>query len=52
MFFIIRKDESFVNYYGIDELMVTSPIFDHQAKLKGIQITKEAIDNLNESIHI
>ncbi|KRB56565.1 LLM class flavin-dependent oxidoreductase [Flavobacterium sp. Root186] len=44
--------KKFINYARIDELMVTSPIFDHQAKLKSIQITKEAIDSLNESIHI
>ena len=44
--------KKFVNYANIDELMVTSPIFDHQAKLKSIQITKEVIDSLNEGIHI
>jgi len=44
--------EKFIDYARIDELMVTSPIFDHQAKLKSIQITKEVIDSLNESIHI
>lgn len=44
--------KKFIDYARIDELMVTSPIFDHQAKLKSIQITKEAIDSLNESIHI
>lgn len=39
--------KKFIDYSRIDELMVTSPIFDHQAKLKSIQITKEAIDSLN-----
>ncbi|MFB9079160.1 LLM class flavin-dependent oxidoreductase [Flavobacterium procerum] len=39
--------KKFVDYAKIDELMVTSPIFDHKAKLKSIQITKEAIDDLN-----
>lgn len=44
--------KKFINYANIDELMVTSPIFDHEAKLKSIQITKEVIDSLNEGIHI
>lgn len=49
---LITDLKKFVNYANIDELMVTSPIFDHQAKLKSIQITKEVIDSLNEDIHI
>ncbi|KOP37881.1 LLM class flavin-dependent oxidoreductase [Flavobacterium sp. WLB] len=49
---LIADLKKFINYARIDELMVTSPIFDHQAKLKSIQITKEAIDSLNDSIHI
>jgi len=45
---LITDLRKFINYARIDELMVTSPIFDHQAKLKSIQITKEVIDALNE----
>ncbi|RED22211.1 luciferase family oxidoreductase group 1 [Flavobacterium cutihirudinis] len=48
---LITDLKKFIDYARIDELMVTSPIFDHQAKLKSIQITKEVIDSLNESIH-
>lgn len=44
---LITDLKKFINYARIDELMVTSPIFDHQAKLKSIQITKEAIDSIN-----
>ncbi|MBB4804401.1 luciferase family oxidoreductase group 1 [Flavobacterium nitrogenifigens] len=44
---LITDLKKFVNYANIDELMVTSPIFDHEAKLKSIQITKEVIDSLN-----
>jgi luciferase family oxidoreductase group 1 len=47
---LITDLKKFINYANIDELMATSPIFDHQAKLKSIQITKEVIDSLNESI--
>jgi luciferase family oxidoreductase group 1 len=49
---LVTDLKKFIDYARIDELMVTSPIFDHQAKLKSIQITKEAIDTLNESMHI
>lgn len=40
--------KKFINYARVDELMATSPIFDHQAKLKSIHITKEVIDSINE----
>jgi luciferase family oxidoreductase group 1 len=39
--------KKFIDYAKVDELMATSPIFDHQAKLKSIQITKEVIDSIN-----
>lgn len=40
--------QKFIDYSRIDELMVTSPIYDHQAKLKSVHITKEVIDSLNQ----
>ncbi|MDQ6472353.1 LLM class flavin-dependent oxidoreductase [Flavobacterium sp. LHD-80] len=49
---LITDLKKFINYANIDELMATSPIFDHEAKLKSIQITKEVIDSLNEAKHI
>jgi luciferase family oxidoreductase group 1 len=39
--------KKFIDYAKIDELMLTSPIFDHQAKLKSLKLTKEVIDELN-----
>jgi luciferase family oxidoreductase group 1 len=39
--------KKFAEYAKIDELMITSPIFDHQAKLKSLQLTKEVLDELN-----
>ncbi|MDP5201012.1 LLM class flavin-dependent oxidoreductase [Flavobacterium sp. DG2-3] len=45
---LITDLKKFINYARIDELMVTSPIFDHEAKLKSIEITKEVIDAINE----
>ena len=44
---LVTDLRKFIDYTRIDELMVTSPIFDHQAKLKSIQISKEVIDALN-----
>lgn len=45
---LVTDLKKFIDYARIDELMVTSPIFDHQAKLKSIEITKEVIDALNQ----
>ncbi|MBF7092549.1 LLM class flavin-dependent oxidoreductase [Flavobacterium sp. ALJ2] len=45
----LEKDlKQFINYSRIDELMVTSPIFDHQDKMKSLKILKEVIDNINK----
>lgn len=38
--------KQFVNYTQIDELMITSPIFNHDDKLKSIQLMKEVIDTI------
>lgn len=38
--------KQFIEYTQIDELMITSPIFDHDDKLKSIRIMKEVIDNM------
>ncbi|MBO9587010.1 MAG: LLM class flavin-dependent oxidoreductase [Flavobacterium sp.] len=45
---LVTDLRKFIDYARIDELMVTSPIFDHKAKLKSIEITKEVIDALNQ----
>jgi luciferase family oxidoreductase group 1 len=44
---LIRDLKKFIDYARVDELMATGPIFDHQAKLKSIHITKEVIDSIN-----
>ena len=38
--------KQFVNYTQIDELMITSPIFNQDDKLKSIQLMKEVIDTI------
>ena len=39
--------KQFIDYTRIDELMITSPIFNHQDKLKSIRIMKEVMDSMN-----
>ena len=39
--------KKFIAYAKVDELMITSPIFDHHAKLKSLRLTKEVIDEIN-----
>lgn len=38
--------KQFIDYTQIDELMITSPIFNHNDKLKSVQLMKEVIDNI------
>jgi luciferase family oxidoreductase group 1 len=44
---LIKDLKKFIDYSRIDELMITCPVFDHHAKLKSLQLTKEVIDELN-----
>ena len=36
----------FIEYTKVDELMMTSPIYDHELKLKSVQLMKEVIDSI------
>jgi luciferase family oxidoreductase group 1 len=45
---LVKSLKDFVNYTQVNELMITSPIFNHQDKLKSLQITKEVVDAINE----
>lgn len=38
--------KQFINYTQVDELMITSPIYNHDHKLKSVQLMKEVIDNI------
>ena len=38
--------QQFIAYSRIDELMITSPIFNHQDKLKSLRLMKEVIDTI------
>jgi luciferase family oxidoreductase group 1 len=40
--------KQFIEYTQIDELMITSPIFNHEDKLKSIRIMKDVMDAINK----
>ncbi len=39
--------KKFINHSHIDELMISSAIFDHKDKMKSLRILKEVIDTIN-----
>jgi len=41
-----KELKEFIRYSRIDELMISSPIYDHQDKLKSLQLVKEVVDAL------
>ena len=45
---LVTELKLFIDYTKIDELMVTSPIFDHDDKLKSIRIMKEVMNAINK----
>ncbi len=45
---LVVELKQFIEYTQIDELMITSPIFNHEDKLKSIRIMKEAMDTINK----
>ncbi len=45
---ITKQLKEFINYTGADEIMITSPIFDQQAKLRNLEIMKSVIDTINQ----
>jgi luciferase family oxidoreductase group 1 len=46
---LTKELKEFIKYSRVNELMITSPIFNHHDKLKSLQIAKEVIDAINES---
>ncbi len=43
---LAKELKAFINYSRVDELMIVSPIFNHQDKMKSLRISKEVIDGL------
>ena len=40
------KLKQFIEYTKIDEVMITSPIFNQEDKMKSVRLMKEVIDNI------
>ncbi|MGZ9735994.1 LLM class flavin-dependent oxidoreductase [Flavobacterium sp. GNP002] len=45
---LVVELKQFIEYTQIDELMITSPIFNHDDKLKSIRIMKEVMDTISK----
>lgn len=45
---ITNQLKEFIDYTGADEIMITSPIYDMDAKLHSMDIMKTVIDSINE----
>lgn len=41
--------KEFIRYSRVDELMISSAIFDHQDKLKSLRLLKEVVDGINDT---
>jgi luciferase family oxidoreductase group 1 len=46
---LVKELNKFIEYTKIDELMITSPIYNHEDKLKSLKISREVIQAINES---
>ena len=40
--------KEFIGDFGVDELMIHSPIYNHEDKLKSLRLVKEVMDTLNQ----
>ncbi len=45
---LVKELKEFINYSRVDELMICSPIYNHNDKMKSIKLGKEVVDALNE----
>ncbi|HSN47424.1 MAG TPA: LLM class flavin-dependent oxidoreductase [Flavobacterium sp.] len=44
---LAKELKEFIRYSRADELMISSPIFNHQDKLKSLRLLKEVMDEIN-----
>ena len=42
--------EELIKYTGVNELMITTNIYDHEARLKSFQITAEVMKEINREL--
>lgn len=46
---LVKDLKKFIDFTQIDEVMITSPIYNHDDKLKSLKIGKEVMDEINGS---
>lgn len=46
---LVTELKEFIRFSRVDELMISSPIYDHQAKLKSVRLLKQVMDDINGS---
>lgn len=47
---LIKDFSEFQKLFGVDELMITSHIYEHEARVKSYEIIRSAVDQINSSI--
>ena len=46
---LARELKEFIRYSRVDELMINSPIYNQQDKLKSLRLLKDVVDGINDS---
>jgi alkanesulfonate monooxygenase SsuD/methylene tetrahydromethanopterin reductase-like flavin-dependent oxidoreductase (luciferase family) len=44
---LAKELKEFIRFSRVDELMISSPIYNHQDKLKSLRLLKEVMDGIN-----
>lgn len=47
---LVKDFKEFQNLFGVDEIMITSHIYEHEARVKSYEIIRNAVDRLNSSM--
>ncbi|WP_312819282.1 LLM class flavin-dependent oxidoreductase [Kaistella carnis] len=47
---LVKDFKEFQNLFGVDEIMITSHIYEHDARVKSYEIIRNAVDRMNNSI--
>ena len=45
---LVKELKKFIDFTKIDELMITSPIYNHADKLKSLKIGMEVMEEINK----
>lgn len=47
---LVKDFKEFQNLFGVDEIMITSHIYEHDARVKSYEIIRNAVDRMNNSM--